>query len=79
MNHGRHQVAAVGPRLSTLAVSPGAESALHYPDNHRIAWPAAIVRYRHAPSLTFVPSAGCYVLKAQWKRGGWTIPFTAGG
>jgi len=44
-----------------------------------IAWPSAIIRYRRAPSLTFVPGAGCYVLEARWKGGSWTMPFTAGG
>jgi hypothetical protein len=26
-----------------------------------------------------VPSAGCYLLHATWRRGSWTVPFTAGG
>jgi hypothetical protein len=49
------------------------------PDHHRIAWPSAIVRVHRAPDLTFVPSAGCYMLHAQWHGGSWNIPFTAGG
>lgn len=44
-----------------------------------IAWASAIVRNDRAPTLTFVPSAGCYVLQATWHGGGWSIPFTAGG
>jgi hypothetical protein len=49
-----------------------------------IAWPSGLVRnhFVHgasAPSLSFVPSAGCYVLRAQWRGGGWSIPFAAGG
>jgi hypothetical protein len=44
-----------------------------------IAWPSAIVRYHRAPTLTFVPSAGCYLLHATWRGGSWTVPFTAGG
>lgn len=57
------------PNSDPSSVAPPAE----------IAWPSAIVQDHRAPTLTFVPSAGCYVLKAQWKGGGWTIPFTAGG
>jgi hypothetical protein len=49
-----------------------------------IAWPSGLVRnhFVHgasAPSLTFVPSAGCYVLQAHWPGGGWSMPFAAGG
>jgi hypothetical protein len=44
-----------------------------------IAWPSAIIRPHRFPSLTFVPSAGCYVLQAQWRGGSWSVPFTAGG
>jgi hypothetical protein len=29
-------------------------------------------------SLIFVPAAGCYVLYAQWRTGGWIVPFAAG-
>lgn len=44
-----------------------------------IAWPSGIARSHRAPSLTFVPSAGCYILQATWKSGSWRVPFTAGG
>jgi hypothetical protein len=49
-----------------------------------IAWPSGLVRnhFVHnasAPTFTFVPAAGCYVIKAQWKGGSWTVPFAAGG
>lgn len=30
------------------------------------------------PSYLYVPAAGCYVLEAHWKGGGWMIPFAAG-
>jgi len=43
-----------------------------------IAWPAGIVRDHRAPNLLFVASAGCYMLRAQWKTGVWTLPFAAG-
>lgn len=26
----------------------------------------------------FVPAAGCYMIRAQWKTGSWTLPFAAG-
>lgn len=45
------------------------------------AWPSGIVRhlrYNEAPTLAFVPAAGCYVLQARWAGGGWSIPFGAG-
>jgi hypothetical protein len=48
------------------------------PDHHLIAWPAAVVRDHRAPTLTFVPSAGCYMLHAEWRTGSWSIPFAAG-
>lgn len=44
-----------------------------------IAWPSAIIRPHRGPTLTFFPSAGCYVIQARWPGGGWSIPFTAGG
>lgn len=49
-----------------------------------IAWPSGLVRARtrnaaSAPSFTFVPAAGCYVIRAQWKGGSWSVPFAAGG
>jgi hypothetical protein len=44
-----------------------------------IAWSSGNIRRHHAPSLTFVPSAGCYVIRATWRSGGLTIPFAAGG
>ena len=42
-----------------------------------IAWPSAVVAHRHAPTLTFVPRSGCYLLQARWPGGGWSISFTA--
>jgi hypothetical protein len=48
-----------------------------------IAWPSGLVRdhFVHgmkAPTLTFVPAAGCYVIEARWRGGSWTLPFAAG-
>lgn len=44
-----------------------------------IAWPSASVSPHHAPTLTLVPSAGCYIIQAKRRGGGWNIDFTAGG
>jgi hypothetical protein len=48
-----------------------------------IAWPSGLVRdhFVHnasAPTFTFVPAAGCYVIRARWNGGAWTLPFAAG-
>jgi len=48
-----------------------------------VAWSSGLVRdhFVHnasAPTLTFVPSSGCYVIKAAWQRGGWSAVFGAG-
>lgn len=50
---------------------------------HVIAWPSGLVRKHfvhnsRAPSLLFVPSAGCYMLRAKWNTGSWSMPFAAG-
>ena len=50
---------------------------------HLMAWPSGLVRSQFvnnasAPTLTFVPSAGCYAIRATWKGGSWTVPFAAG-
>jgi hypothetical protein len=55
---------------------PAANSAVSSPPPV-IAWPSAVIFGRHAPTLTFVPEAGCYVLQARWHGGGWSVPFTA--
>jgi hypothetical protein len=43
-----------------------------------IAWPSAMLFDHRAPTLTFVPAAGCYVLRARWETGEWMVPFAAG-
>lgn len=52
------------------------------PTRNLIAWPSALFRIHHGirygPELTFVPSAGCYKLVAQWKGGSWSLSFGAG-
>lgn len=34
--------------------------------------------WRDYPSELYIPAAGCYVLYAQWRAGGWVVPFSAG-
>ena len=34
--------------------------------------------WRGFPSGIYIPSAGCYVLFAQWRTGSWIVPFAAG-
>lgn len=43
-----------------------------------IAWPVGVVRPHRAPTLIFVPAAGCYLLEARWSTGSWILPFAAG-
>jgi len=48
-----------------------------------VAWPSGLVRNHivhnaSAPTLTFVPSSGCYVIKAAWQGSGWSAAFGAG-
>jgi len=43
-----------------------------------IAWPAGLVRHHRAPTLTFIPSAGCYVIRARGTHVDWSISFAAG-
>jgi hypothetical protein len=79
INGSRDPVALNGWNLRTGQRIWFGHPVLPDPDHHLIAWPAAIVRHHRAPTLMFVPSAGCYRLHAQWSGGSWTIPFTAGG
>lgn len=68
--------ARTGRRIWFGRPAPGRPAGASVP---LVAWPAAVVRPHRAPTLTFVPSAGCYILQAHWKGGSWRVPFTAGG
>jgi hypothetical protein len=37
----------------------------------------ASIAWHGYPSAWFVPSAGCYFVRAAWKGGGWGVPFRA--
>lgn len=43
-----------------------------------IGWQTAVIPGNHAPTFVFVPAAGCYVLRAQWRTGSWQATFAAG-
>jgi hypothetical protein len=67
-----------GWNLRTRAPIWFGHPVLPNPDHHFIAWSSALIRLHHAPDLTFVPSAGCYGLHAQWNGGDWTLYFAVG-